>query len=180
MNSSRKILDTDRYAESMNRQIERILDKGSINQVPVTDERCQFIVQEKPNGGISTLPSRSAEMNQNKYLEGYGVYIDLPSMYVMDAQLNSRFPDYLFQLVKVVFPNEENYSVTTSYLDGTAFKSSFRDIERKYKKGLALRLIKREKSQLIKVRELVLDGIWSAFMKFSECGNHFALIIPYD
>lgn len=85
----------------------------------------------------------------------------------------------MFELVKTVLPEQENYIVQTSYMDGTTSKSSFREIEHKYTQGLVLRLIKRERSQLMLLKEIVLDGVWSAYMKFSECGTHFALIIPY-
>lgn len=118
-------------------------------------------------------------MNQKLYLEKYGINIDLPSMYVLDAQINNKFPDYLFELVKTVIPEQENYIVNTSYMDGTTSKSSFREIEHKYMQGLVLRLLKRERSQLVLLKEIVLEGIWSAYMKFSECGTQFALIIPY-
>ena len=101
-------------------------------------------------------------------------------MYVLDSQINNKFPDFLFQLVKCVLPEQEKYSVNTNFMDGTTAKSNFREIEKRYMNGLVLRLLKRERSQLVQVREIVLEGIWSAYMKFSECGTHFALIIPYD
>lgn len=32
-------------------------------------------------------------------------------MYVLDAQINNKFPDYMFELVKTVLPEQENYVV---------------------------------------------------------------------
>ena len=80
------------------------MTKGMINRSKTQDQPAQFVVEEKANGSISTLPPRSAEMNQKLYLQKYGINIDLPSMYVLDAQINNKFPDHMFELVKTVLP----------------------------------------------------------------------------
>ena len=45
---------------------------------------------------------------------------------------------------------------------------------------MILRLLYRESSQLALLKELVLEGIWHAFIKFSDCGTMFTLVVPND
>lgn len=104
--------------------------------------------------------------------------MELPSIYVIDAQINSVFPDFCFQLVKCVLPAKEHQIVNTTFTDGRTANSQFSKLYFKYKRGLILRLLRRDKSQLIQEREVILDGIFQAHMKFSECGTQFALVVP--
>jgi hypothetical protein len=97
---------------------------------------------------------------------------------VIDAQINNVFPDYCFQLVKCVLPSKESQIVNTTFIDGMTSTSMFSKLYFKYKRGLILRMLRREKSQLIQEREVILDGIFVAHMKFSECGTYFALVVP--
>jgi len=99
---------------------------------------------------------------------------------VIDAQINNVFPDYCFQLVKCVLPSRETQIVNTTHIDGRTSTSLYSKIYFKYKRGLILRLLRREKSQLIQEREVILDGIFKAHMKFSQCGTQFALVVPQD
>jgi hypothetical protein len=97
---------------------------------------------------------------------------------VLDSQICSKFPDYSIQLAKVVLPGQEDYLVNSHYLNGESDIKTFQQLEQKYSKGLVLRLLFREKSQLIVIKEIVLSNIWVAHIKFSDCGQYFTLIIP--
>jgi hypothetical protein len=68
--------------------------------------------------------------------------------------------------------------VNSHFLNGESQIKTFQQIEEEYSKGLILRLLFREKSQLILVKEVVLNGIQEAHIKFSDCGQYFTVIIP--
>jgi hypothetical protein len=70
--------------------------------------------------------------------------------------------------------------VNSHYLDGKSCIRTFEQIEKRFSKGLILRLLFREKSQLVVEKEIILEGIWKASIKFSDCGTFFVMIIPKD
>jgi hypothetical protein len=53
-----------------------------------------FPVEKGNDGKIIPPPQQDAFENQKLYLEKYGTYVNLPSIYVLDSQINNRFPDY--------------------------------------------------------------------------------------
>jgi hypothetical protein len=99
----------------------------------IPDKPSEFILENLPNGNHKSLPKRSALENQKMFLDKYSINVELPSMYVLDAQINNLFPDYCFQLVKCVIPKTEKLMVQTNYQDGRTSHSSFNEILEKYK-----------------------------------------------
>jgi hypothetical protein len=53
-----------------------------------------FPIEKGIDGKIIPPAGQEAKENQKLYLEKYGTYINLPSIYVLDSQINNRFPDY--------------------------------------------------------------------------------------
>ena len=137
-----------------------------------------FSVEKNSDGNIMPLPRKKAEDNQKLYLQKYATEFNLPSLYVLDSQIISKFPDYCIQLAKGVLPHREDYLVKTHNLDGTSSLNTFQEIEHKYSQGLILRLLLREKSQLIVVKDVIIDGVWNAKIRFSDCSNYFCMVIP--
>jgi hypothetical protein len=75
--------------------------------------------------------------------------VPLPTIYVIDAQMNSAFPDYCFQLAKCVLPPKGTLNtqlVNTTSVDGAEKRSTFDKIYAKYKAGLILRVLRRDNS----------------------------------
>ena len=62
--------------------------------------------------------SRSALENQNLFMKKYALQFEIPAWYVLDTELNNKFPDYFIQLLRCVFPEKEQYVVDTHFLDG--------------------------------------------------------------
>ena len=56
--------------------------------------------------------------------------------------------------------------------------NSFSQIEKEKQRGLILRLLRKEKSQLVTIREIIIEGIFNATIKFSDCGNCIAMVVP--
>ena len=104
------------------------------------------MVEKGEDGKIIPLQKRPAEENQKLFLQKYGTYVNLPSLYILDAVFNNKFPDYCIQLAKCVLPGKEDYLVHSHYLDGSSSVKSFQQIEKLYSRGLILRLLFREKS----------------------------------
>lgn len=62
-----------------------LISMKSVYNRPFKDEKSTFVVEKGNDGKIIPLPTRKAEENQKLYLSKYGVYINLPSMYVLDS-----------------------------------------------------------------------------------------------
>ena len=149
----------------------RMLAKNSILSQNSPDKATIFYTDEKADGSFDPPEERTALENQRQFLKKYAITVQLPSIYVIDAQINNVFPDYCFQLVKCVLPNKETQIVNTTFLDGRTSTSIFSKLYYKYKRGLILRMLRRDKSQLVQEREVILEGIFNAHMKFSKCGT---------
>ena len=156
----------------------RLLAKNTILQQKCPDQISEFLATKGSGDDLYSLPERLAKDNQAQYLEKYSVNVELPSMYVIDTQINPLFPDYCIQLVKFVIPEVEHLLVNANMQDGSQHVSSFNKIYGKYKKGLVLRLLQRQGQQLFQIREHVLNGIWHAFLKISNCGTLLSIFIP--
>jgi hypothetical protein len=53
------------------------------------------------------MTTKSALKNKEKYLDSYVSKIKIPSQYVLDSQINSKFQTFSIQLVKYIFPVPE-------------------------------------------------------------------------
>ena len=51
-------------------------------------------------------------------MKKYALQFEIPAWYVLDTELNNKFPDYFIQLLRCVFPEKEQYVVDTHFLDG--------------------------------------------------------------
>ena len=95
--------------------------KSKLNYEP----EATFVVEKGSDDKIIPLKARPAVDNQKLYLEKYSTNVNLPSLYVLDAQFNNKFPDYCIQLAKCVLPSQEDYLVNSHYIDGKSSIKSF-------------------------------------------------------
>ena len=72
----------------------RLLTKNTILQQKCPDQISEFVATKGSGDDLYSLPERLAKENQAQYLQKYSVNVELPSMYVIDTQINPLFPDY--------------------------------------------------------------------------------------
>ena len=65
------------------------------------DKQQEFLIKEDKKVEMTT---KSAAFNKQKYLDSYVSHIKVPSQYVLDSKINSKFQQFSIQLVKYVFP----------------------------------------------------------------------------
>ena len=103
----------------------RMLAKNSILSQTTPDRASIFYTDEKADGSFDPPEMRTALDNQKQFLSKYAITVELPSIYVVDAQINNVFPDYCFQLVKCVLPTKETQIVNTTFIDGKTTTSMY-------------------------------------------------------
>lgn len=125
----------------------------------------------------STPKHKPARENMQWYMDNFGVSFQLPSIYIHDALFFPTDPRNNLQLVNFAFPNADGFEVAMHNFDGSYGRSTFKQINANLSNGLVLRHLVRENSTLNQVDEVSLYQS-SAFMKFSEDGDLFALFYP--
>ena len=108
------------------------------------------------------------------FMSSFGISVELPSMYVVDAKFYPSNCVYSLQLVRYVFPTCKDQTITTHYLDGKINRSNFVDIFEGYTNGLILRMLKRDHTSMKKIDEINIKTD-NALLAFSSSGQMFAL-----
>ena len=111
-------------------------------------------------------------------MKKYALKFEMPAWYVLSTELNNKFLDHCVQLLRCVFPKQEDYTVNTHFLNGESEESSFSEIYHDYREGLILKLLHRDDSCIHLEDDLILKGVREALIKFSECGTYFCIFIP--
>lgn len=114
-------------------------------------------VETKFQGGGSI---RTANENKDYFVESLGVKFTLPSEYILAAKINHDNSDFIYQLVKYVFPSKE-FVLSTQLVNAEKIQHSFfKDEYAKYVNSLVLRKIKLEGNLIRQVSEHVFNDVY--------------------
>ena len=94
--------------------IEVQLAKKSIDR-----KKTSLDVEAKNVLNKSGTNQRLAKDNMLSYMDNYAIKYPLPALYVLNAKVFRIKPSYSIQLIKYVFPQNEDYNIITHKSDFT-------------------------------------------------------------